>query len=314
MNVVNVVPMAPIKPPRARLEPHVTVLRSEAVLALEPREGGVYVDATLGAGGHTAAILDTPGTRVIGIDRDERALAIAKAKLAAFEGRVTLVHGAFSGIERHLSELGVAQVDGLIADVGVSSMQLEDASRGMSFRAEGPLDMRMDTSEGQTALELVEELGEDELADVLYKLGEERRSRRVARCIKQAAATGELKTTLDLRRAVVRAVGPARVGGVDPATRTFQALRIAVNAELDELSALLAAAARVVRPGGALAIIAFHSLEDRIVKRALKDREVWEPLTKKPVTPGEDEVAENPRARSAKLRAARRVSEEAPSA
>jgi 16S rRNA (cytosine1402-N4)-methyltransferase len=189
----------------------------------------------------------------------------------------------------------------------VSSMQLEDASRGMSFRAEGPLDMRMDTSRGQTARELIDALDDDELANVLYQLGEERRSRRIARCIKQALENGELTTTMDLRRAVVRAVGPARVGGVDPATRTFQALRIAVNAELAELSALIAAAERVVAPGGTLAVISFHSLEDRIVKRALKERAIWQPVTKKPITPGEDEVRENPRARSAKLRAARRV-------
>lgn len=307
MNVVNVVPMSPVKPKRTSGSPHVTVLRDEAVAALCPREGGVYVDATVGAGGHAAAILSAPGTRVIGVDRDEAALAIAKAKLAEFEGRVTLVHGAFSAIERHLEALNITSVDGLLADVGVSSMQLEDAARGMSFRSEGPLDMRMDTSDGQTALDLIDALSDDELADVLYQLGEERRSRRIARCIKQARANGELATTLDLRRAVVRAVGPARVGGVDPATRTFQALRIAVNAELEELNALVAAAGRVVAVGGVFAVISFHSLEDRIVKHALRDAGIWEPLSKKPVTPSDAEVDENPRARSAKLRAARRI-------
>src|SRR5262249_25067652 len=157
-------------------------------------------------------------------------------------------------------------------------------------RAEGPLDMRMDPSEGETALELIDRLTDDELADVLYRFGEERRSRRVARCIKQARAAGELATSLDLRRAVVRAVGPARIGGVDPATRTFQALRIAVNAELDELAALLEAAQRIVAPGGVLVVISFHSLEDRIVKRALRDRSTWERLTKKPLVASDEEI------------------------
>jgi len=177
----------------------------------------------------------------------------------------------------------------------------------MSFRSEGPLDMRMDSSSGETALDLIDRLDDDELADVIYKYGEERRSRRVARCIKQARAAGDLATTLDLRRAVVRAVGPARHGGVDPATRTFQALRIAVNGELDELSRLLDAAPRVVAPGGVLAVISFHSLEDRLVKRALRERATWQPLTKKPIVPGDEETADNPRSRSAKLRAARRL-------
>ncbi|WP_437869940.1 16S rRNA (cytosine(1402)-N(4))-methyltransferase RsmH [Sorangium sp. So ce363] len=309
MNVVNVVPMhLPPPPPRPRAEQHVSVLGREVLAALSPSSEGVYVDATLGAGGHTATILETPGARVIGIDRDERALAIARARLARAGDRVTYVHGEFSEIERHLAALGVPQVDGLVADIGVSSMQLDDPARGMSFRAEGPLDMRMDPSRGETALELIERLSDEELADLIYRYGEERRSRRVARCIKQAADSGELVTTLDLRRAVVRAVGPARIGGVDPATRTFQALRIAVNGELDQLEALLEAAPRIIAPGGVLAVISFHSLEDRIVKRALREPEVWEPLTKKPVTAGDDEVADNPRARSAKLRAARRVS------
>jgi 16S rRNA (cytosine1402-N4)-methyltransferase len=314
MNVVNVVPMThPPPPPRTRTEPHLSVLRREVVEALELRDGGVYVDATLGAGGHTKAILEAaPGARVIGVDRDEKALEIAKKSLAHYRDRVTFVHGAFSAIEQHLEALGVGKVNGLLADVGVSSMQIDEPSRGMSFRFEGPLDMRMDTSAGDTALDLIDALSDDELADVIYKYGEERRSRRVARCIKQARAHGELETTLDLRRAVVRAVGPARVGGVDPATRTFQALRVAVNAELDELGTLLGAAERVLELGGTIAIITFHSLEDRIVKRALRGSPFWKPLTKKPVTPSDEETAENPRARSAKLRAARLVDPNAP--
>jgi 16S rRNA (cytosine1402-N4)-methyltransferase len=220
---------------------------------------------------------------------------------------VTFVHGRFSELRERLAALGIEKVDGIVADLGVSSMQLDAAARGMSFRAEGPIDMRMDPTSDATALDLIDRLDDDELADVIFRLGEEKRSRRVARCIKQARAAGELVTTLDLRRAVVRAVGPARIGGVDPATRTFQALRIAVNAELDELAAILAQAETLVVPGGVVAVIAFHSLEDRIVKRALKSRTAWEQLTKKPVVPSDEESSDNPRARSAKLRAARRL-------
>lgn len=308
MNVENVVPMATPREPLDQDPPHKSVLLAETIAALAPRAGGIYVDATLGAGGHTEAILAIEGTRVIGVDRDEVALGLARERLAPFGDRLRLVHGRFSEIEAHLAALGVTQVDGLCADVGVSSMQLTEADRGMSFRKDGPLDMRMDRSRGTTALDLIDHLSDDELADVLYRFGEERRSRRVARCIKQARAAGELATTLDLRRAVVRAVGPARIGGVDPATRTFQALRIAVNDEIGELAALIDAAARVVRPGGVFAVISFHSLEDRAVKRAFKAGG-WQQLTKKPVVPGDAETAENPRARSAKLRAARRVDE-----
>ena len=177
----------------------------------------------------------------------------------------------------------------------------------MSFRTEGPLDMRMDPDGDETARQLIERVSQDELADLIYTYGEERRSRRVARCIKQALERGELETTLDLRRAVVRAVGPRRVGGIDPATRTFQALRIAVNGELDQLKELLALAARVVAPGGIATFISFHSLEDRLVKRALRERSTWRALTKKPVVASAAEQADNPRARSAKLRAAERI-------
>jgi 16S rRNA (cytosine1402-N4)-methyltransferase len=310
MNVENVVPMAPPREPIDQDPPHRSVLLAETIGALAPRAGGLYVDATLGAGGHAEAILATAGTRLIGLDRDESALALARERLAPFGDRVTLVHGRFAEIEGHLAALGVPQVDGLCADIGVSSMQLTEADRGMSFRRDGPLDMRMDRSSGTTALDLIDNLSDDELADVLFRFGEERRSRRVARCIKQARDAGELTTTLDLRRAVVRAVGPARIGGVDPATRTFQALRIAVNDEIGELSALIDAAARVVRPGGVFAVISFHSLEDRAVKRAFRAGG-WTPLTKKPVVPGDAETAENPRARSAKMRAAQRKGEAA---
>ncbi len=314
MNVENIVPMRlPPPTPRPRAEPHVTVLKQEVVQALAPHEGGVYLDATLGAGGHAEAILEVPGTRVIGMDRDLTALALAGARLAPFGERITLIHSRFSTMKEQLAALGIEGVDGLVADLGVSSMQLDDAARGMSFRAEGPLDMRMDGSAGETALDLIDRLDDDELADVIYRYGEERRSRRVARCIKQARAQGELHTSLDLRRAVVRAVGPARIGGVDPATRTFQGLRIAVNGELDELEQLLAIAPDVVKVSGVVAIIAFHSLEDRLVKRALRDRALWRPLTKKPQVPTDAEMNENPRARSAKLRAAERLDADAAS-
>jgi 16S rRNA (cytosine1402-N4)-methyltransferase len=308
MNVENIVPMRlPPRPQRPCAPPHVTVLRREVTEALKPRDGGIYLDVTLGAGGHAEAILEVPGTRVIGLDRDASALALATGRLACFGDRVEVVHGRFGELEEHLEARGIGPVDGLVADLGISSMQLDDASRGMSFRSEGPLDMRMDQSAGETALDLIDRLDDDDLADVIYRYGEERRSRRVARCIKQARATGELHTTLDLRRAVVRAVGPARIGGVDPATRTFQALRIAVNGELGELELLLASVHQLIAIGGVAAVISFHSLEDRLVKRALRDRSRFRPLTKKPIAPSAEEMSENPRSRSAKLRAAERV-------
>jgi 16S rRNA (cytosine1402-N4)-methyltransferase len=286
---------------------HQTVMKSDVVLALEPRDGAVYLDVTLGRGGHTLGLLEASDSRIIALDRDEAALAATKQRLAEYEGRVTFVHSTFALVGEALASLGVTRVDGACADLGVSSPQLDDATRGMSFRREGPIDMRMDLSQGETALELIDRLSDDELADVLYRYGEEHRSRRIARSIKRALADGELHTTLDLRRAIVRAVGPVRIGGVDPATRSFQALRIAVNDELGELSTLLAALAGVVVPGGVVAILSFHSLEDRIVKRAFLDSEAWEPLWKKPRIASDEETAENPRARSAKLRAARRA-------
>jgi 16S rRNA (cytosine1402-N4)-methyltransferase len=308
MNVENIVPMkTPPPPPRSREQPHVTVLPEETTAALELRDGGVYVDATLGAGGHTFQILQTPGTRVNGVDRDDNALAIARARLQPFGDRVRFIHGRFGDLKSELEAIGVSEVDGLVADLGLSSMQLDEPERGMSFRFEGPLDMRMDSRDEETALDLIDRLDDDDLADVIFKYGEERRSRRVARCIKQARAHDELHTTLDLRRAVVRAVGPARIGGVDPATRTFQAFRIAVNRELEELEALLALAPEIVAQGGVAAFISFHSLEDRLVKRAVRDRSRWVPLSKKPILASERETIENPRARSAKLRAARRL-------
>ncbi len=286
---------------------HETVMRAEVTAALAPTEG-VYVDATVGGGGHSEAILEAhPGARLIGFDRDDTALAAAKARLAKFGDRVTLVKTPFGAIVDALSSLGVTAVSGVCADLGVSSPQLDDAARGMSFRREGPLDMRMDPSQGETALELIARVTDDELADIIFEYGEERRSRRIARSVKRALADNQLETTLDLRRAIVRAVGPVRVGGVDPATRTFQALRIAVNHELDQLENLLAALPDVVAVGGVAAILSFHSLEDRLVKRAFQDKSTWQPLTKKPLVATDEEATSNPRARSAKLRAARRI-------
>lgn len=284
---------------------HATVLKAETVSALAPR-AGVYVDATVGGGGHAEALLEaSPKARVVAFDRDPSALEAARERLAAFGERATFVHGRFGDLEATLAGLGVGRVAGLCADLGVSSPQIDDPTRGMSFRSEGPLDMRMDPSDGETALELIERLDEEELANVIYRAGDERRSRRIARSIKRAQRDGELATTVDLRRAIVRAVGPMRVGGVDPATRTFQALRIVLNDELGELERLVAALPRVLERGAVAAIISFHSLEDRRVKHAFADRARWTPLTKKPVLACDAERAENPRASSAKLRAAR---------
>ncbi|MFO0662346.1 MAG: 16S rRNA (cytosine(1402)-N(4))-methyltransferase RsmH [Polyangiaceae bacterium] len=286
---------------------HVTVLRSEVATALtQGREGpSILVDATLGGGGHTEAILRAaPHARVIGFDRDEVARASAQARLSEFGDRLTIVAAPFSRLREELTKLGIDRIDGICADLGVSSPQLDEADRGMSFRREGPIDMRMDRSTGETALDLIARMSDDELANVIFQYGEERRSRRIARSLKRAESAGELVTTLDLRRAIVRAVGPVRVGGVDPATRTFQALRIAVNDELGELEGLLAQLPEVLTEGGTAAIITFHSLEDRLVKHAFKSNSAFTPSTKKPILPTDEEQAENARSRSAKLRVA----------
>jgi 16S rRNA (cytosine1402-N4)-methyltransferase len=286
---------------------HATVMRDEIARAIAPRPGGVYVDATLGGGGHTVALLELePRARIVAFDRDAVAIEAARERLTPVADRVTLVHAPFSTLREQLAALGVERVDGIIADLGVSSPQIDDPERGMSFRHEGPIDMRMDRGSGETALELIERLSDEDLANVIYEFGDERRSRRIARSIKKALAADELNTTLDLRRAIVRAVGPARVGGIDPATRTFQAIRIFVNGELDELQALLAALPEVVAEGGHAALLSFHSLEDRLVKRTFAV-EPWRPTTKKPQLPTDEECAMNSRARSAKLRVARRA-------
>jgi len=289
---------------------HVPVMLPEVLAAFRPLGGGVLVDATVGGGGHTRALLEAlPNLRVFGFDRDPVAVKAATEAVAPFHDRASVEHASFDEIESMLAAHGVTRVDGVLADLGVSSEQLTDRARGMSFRGAGPLDMRMDPTRGETARELIERVSQDELADLIYELADERASRRIARCIKQALAGDRLNDTLDLRRAVVRAVGPKRFGSIDPATRTFQALRMAVNDEVGQLRTLLGFAKRALRPGGVLSIISFHSLEDRAVKREFQQRNEWQPLTKKPLMPSDEEVHENPSARSAKLRSARRLVE-----
>jgi 16S rRNA (cytosine1402-N4)-methyltransferase len=271
----------------------------------------VYVDGTLGLGGHTAALLEAGAGRVIGIDRDRRALEAARERLGdvARTDRVTFVHGDYRTLRDILRAQQSDAVDGVLVDLGVSSMQFDDASRGFSFRAAGPLDMRMDATSGQTLAERLAGVDEAALADVIWRFGEERRSRQVARAIVAARDRGALGTTTDLAAVVRRAVG----GGwqrIDPATRTFQALRIWVNGELDGLDRFVEEAVGVLRPGGRLAVIAFHSLEDRIVKqtmRRLADTGAVIRATRRAVKPGADELQRNPRSRSARLRAVERA-------
>jgi 16S rRNA (cytosine1402-N4)-methyltransferase len=301
---------------------HVPVLGREATQMLAPRDGGIYVDATFGAGGYAKALLDAADTRVIGIDRDRSAIAGGFELVDRSGGRLTLVEDRFSHLAEICAAAGVDKVDGVVMDVGVSSMQLDEAGRGFSFRQDGPLDMRMGR-DGPTAAEIVARSAEADLAKIIYIFGEERHSRGVARAIVAARKDAPIATTRQLADIVAKVVW-AKPGEIHPATRTFQALRIFVNEELDELHLALAAAERVLKPGGRLAVVSFHSLEDRIVKNFLVERgksgggsrhlpelaqvqPSFRILTKRPVTPGDDEVRNNPRARSAKLRAAQRT-------
>jgi 16S rRNA (cytosine1402-N4)-methyltransferase len=291
-------------------ERHVPVLLKEVIDFLRVRPGGTYVDCTLGLAGHAEGVarLLGPAGHLVGFDRDPEALALAKARLdrvreelGAQAPRITLVDEAFSSISRHLQP---ASVDGLLADFGVSSLQFDEANRGFSFQADGPLDMRMDTRSGPTAAQVVNELSERELADLIYEYGEERRSRRIARAIVRGRP---VTTTGQLARIVAQAAPAMKQDRINPATRTFQALRIYVNRELDEIKALLEAAPGLLKPSARLAVISFHSLEDRIAKDSLREgakQGIWEILTRKPVTAGEEEMERNPRSRSAKLRAA----------
>jgi 16S rRNA (cytosine1402-N4)-methyltransferase len=290
---------------------HAPVLPSETVAFLQPSRGGTFVDCTLGLGGHTAALLEAGATRVIGLDRDPRAIEVARERLSAWGDRALLVHADYRALPSVLAEHGVGVIDGALADLGVSSMQLDEPGRGFSFRSDGPLDMRMDTSAGPTAAALLATVDEYELADVIYRFGEERKSRRVARAIVEARDEAPIETTARLASIVRRAAGGGGYQRIDPATRTFQALRIWVNRELEGLDTFVIDAVRALREGGRVVIIAFHSLEDRIVKHTMRMLERGEGLvrvlTKKPVMAAATECAANPRARSAKLRAVERI-------
>jgi len=301
---------------------HVSVLGREAVELLAPRDGGVYVDATFGAGGYSRALLAAADTRVIGIDRDRTAIAGGFELVDQSGGRLTLVESRFSDLAEVCAAQGLGGVDGVVMDVGVSSMQLDQAERGFSFRLDGPLDMRMGR-DGPTAADVVAKASEADLAKIIYIFGEERHSRGVARAIVAARKEAPISTTRQLADIIAKVVW-AKPGEIHPATRTFQALRIFVNAELDELQLALSAAEQVLKPGGRLVVVSFHSLEDRIVKNFLAERgkrsggsrhlpelaqaaPSFEILTKRPLVPGDDEIRDNPRARSAKLRAAQRT-------
>jgi 16S rRNA (cytosine1402-N4)-methyltransferase len=284
---------------------HVPVLSRELLALLDPRPGQVIVDATLGVGGHALLLARAvaPGGRLLGIDRDPAMLALARQRLAGLP--VTTACADFALLREVLDQMGYDRVDAVVADLGVCSDQLDEAGRGFSFSRPGPLDMRLDPDEGEPAAALLRRLGERELADLFWRYGEERYSRRIARKIVEARRVSPLETTEQLADLVRRCVPWSRGHAIDPATRVFQALRIAVNDELGSLEQLLEALPGCLKPGGRAALISFHSLEDRLVKQAFRDREVWEPVTRKPVQAGEEEVRSNPRARSAKLRVAR---------
>jgi 16S rRNA (cytosine1402-N4)-methyltransferase len=283
---------------------HVPVLLAETLELLAVKPGGLWVDGTVGLGGHAEAVLraSAPDGRLLGLDRDGETLERAKKRLAAFGGRARLEPGDHREIPERL---GGEKADGILLDLGISSVQLDDPGRGFSFQAEGPLDMRMDRSRGETAADLVNRMRERDLADLIYAYGEEPASRRIARAIVEARARQPIATTTELADVVRRAAGRSRRPGLHPATRTFQALRIRVNGELDGLGEALERAASCLRPGGRLVVIAFHSLEDRAAKEAFRALAArgFRPLTRKPVRPGEAEVRVNPRARSARLRA-----------
>ncbi|MGQ9493102.1 MAG: 16S rRNA (cytosine(1402)-N(4))-methyltransferase RsmH [Anaerolineae bacterium] len=293
---------------------HEPVLYTEAIAFLAPRSGGTYIDGTVGAGGHARGILDlsAPDGRLLGIDLDDQALQWARQMLVGYGAQVTLVHGSFAQLSAIAREHGFCPADGVLLDLGLSTMQLATSERGFSFQLEGPLDMRFDMSADMTAADLVNTLPEDELADILYRYGEERMSRRIARAIVQARP---LHTTTELAQLVARVV--KRRGRIHPATRTFQALRIAVNNELEVLAQGLEQAVEVLSPGGRLVVIAFHSLEDRIVKHYFRQQSrrdsngrgpLLRVLTPHPIRPSRAEQERNPRSRSARLRAAEKLS------
>ena len=301
---------------------HVPVMLEEVMAVLQPRDDAIYVDGTFGGGGYSAALLERAKCRVVGIDRDAEAIARGRVLAERFEGRLTLIHGRFSQMDALLGAQGVGKADGVALDIGVSSFQLDASERGFSFAADGPLDMRMDASQSMSAADLVNTLSEEDLVRILSRYGEEKRAKTLARAI---IAARPISRTGELADVAERVLG--RREKIHPATRTFQALRIAVNDELGELERGLEAAERVLNPNGRLAVVSFHSLEDRIVKRFLAERSgrtgqgsrhaperpageapTFELLGKNPQTPDDDEVRSNPRSRSARLRAAVRTS------
>ena len=300
---------------------HVPVLLEEVLEGLTIRQGGVYLDGTLGFGGHTLRILQRyKDTRVVGMDRDAAAIKAAAVRLADYGERIRLFHSDFRGIEEVLNEAQVKQVDGVLMDLGVSSMQLEDAKRGFSFSQDGPLDMRMDPGSGIAASEIVNTWAQEDLARLIYRYGEEKRSRAIASAIVRERETAPIRSTLGLAELISSVPGMGRVRNIHPATRTFQALRIEVNDELSAVEEVIPISLERLVPGGRLAIISFHSLEDRIVNRAFRDLEnpcrcpkefpecrcglvsAGRVVTKRPTVPTEEEIAVNPRSRSAKLR------------
>ena len=306
---------------------HTPVLLKEVVEKLQPRRGGLYVDGTVGGGGHAAALLSASGPdgQLIGLDWDDEAILQTRERLSEFEGRVQLVRANFAELERVLMNLGVPAVDGVLFDLGVSARQFDEPTRGFSFLRPGPLDMRMNRQHATTARDILQTASEAELVRIFFEYGEERRARAIARAvIRERERGGQFATTTDLAQLVEHVLGPKR-GKMHPATRVFQALRIAVNRELESLPAGLAAAVRALRSGGRLAVISFHSLEDRIVKTFFREQsagcvcppglpvcrcgrhEVLRIVTRKPIVPSAEEIAANPRARSAKLRVAEKI-------
>ncbi|WP_456385146.1 16S rRNA (cytosine(1402)-N(4))-methyltransferase RsmH [Desulfolithobacter sp.] len=290
--------------------PHVPVLSREVLAYLQPRSGGVYVDGTLGLGGHAQAILEAsaPGGRVIGFEWDLEAVSLAAGRLARFGDRMRIIPASYVELAGRLEEAGESSVDGLLLDLGVSSLQLDRPERGFSFRHDAPLDMRMSADLSLTGADIVARLNEEELADVFYRFGEERQARRIARFVVEERKKTPITTTRQLSELVARAIPhkyhPRRI---HVATRVFQALRIAVNREFDNIVQVLAQAPSVLRRGGVICVITFHSLEDRIVKRGLMDNPAYELMVRKPVEPSPEEIERNPRARSARLRVARIV-------
>lgn len=308
---------------------HIPVLLNEVLEAIKPADGGVYLDGTFGAGGYSSAILETAGTKVLAVDRDPDAIEAGQRLAEKHQGRLTLLHGPFSAMVDLAAEDGVTQVDGVMLDLGVSSMQLDEAERGFSFMQDGPLDMRM-AKEGPSAADIVNEMGEADLANILFILGEEKRSRAIAKAIAAERKKSPIETTGRLADIISGVLGRAPTQKIHPATRSFQALRLYVNSELEEVAEGLYAAEKLLKPDGILAVVTFHSLEDRIVKRFFQLRSgktarpsrhmpdlgesgpkpTFELLYRRPVTPSDQEIAKNPRARSAKLRAGIRTSQQ----